>query len=678
MNDEETLALPEGVLADADRSSAEGVGPETAFEIGHCGRCGNTNPADARFCSACGAHLEVAAPAARAFADPLIGLTVGQRYRIVERIGAGGMGAVYRVRHLQIGKEAAMKLLHGDLAREPGMVRRFHREARAVSRLSSPHTVSVFDFGESGGLVYLVMELLHGRDLGDILRDEGALSPRRVARLVRQMSAALTEAHGLGIVHRDLKPQNVFVCPNPEGEVAKILDFGLAKLVSEREESGALTMAGTVIGTPSYMSPEQIEDTKVGPSSDQYSLGVLTFQLLTGQTPYGDPSPIRVLHRHLYDPVPHVADIDPSLAALDAVVARAMSKVPGDRFSSVERYADALSEAVAAFQSGGVSAPVTVPEPSPSMQARVAKVGTRDEFEVFERKWRARRSLRLGLTATLSCALLAGALAVFADPSALLPAREREPNESAETATPLEGRTLVGRIAPSRSMAEEDIDRFALNTGASDESVRWVVSASPEETLALEVFLHDHDGRELASFAGAPGEPVSLDGLRADGRRVTVSLRSGNGQTGRYTVRSYRRAAYAGEEEEPNGDASVAGALLDGVERVGLLAWPGDADVYRLPSGDGGLYRYELSGIAGADLRLRVVDAQGTLVSLLDEGGAGEPESGRFFVDPTSVVGAPLAVVSASGLFPRHLVYTLSVRRVGDAPSSEQSEGATR
>jgi len=229
-----------------------------------CHSCGAERQATARFCSSCGAQFSVDGYAA--FVDPLVGAVVGERYRIVARIGSGGMGAVYRVEHVQLGKVAAMKLLHGELTRDPQMVRRFSREARAVSRLTSPNTVSVFDFGRSGTFVYIVMELLSGMDLARLLHEQGPLPAWRVASVVRQVAASLAEAHGKGIVHRDLKPQNLFVL-DPHGgpdERIKVLDFGLAKAAEGRDDSLELTQAGVVMGTPHYMSPEQIREGDVG------------------------------------------------------------------------------------------------------------------------------------------------------------------------------------------------------------------------------------------------------------------------------------------------------------------------------------------------------------------------------------------------------------------------------
>ena len=224
---------------------------------------------ETRFCGKCGSDLvrlsaaRTGRTAAIAAEEPqsrdrLIGATVDGRYRVIERIGAGGMGAVYKVEHLAMGKLAAMKVLHSSLTQDREVAQRFRREAEAVSKLSSPNTVQVFDFGESGGSSYLVMELVKGEDLGAILRRDGPMPFARLAPMLIQVCDALSEAHEAGIVHRDLKPENLLVSRARDGrDVVKVLDFGLAKL-RDSEELNQVTARGSLIGTPFYMSPEQI------------------------------------------------------------------------------------------------------------------------------------------------------------------------------------------------------------------------------------------------------------------------------------------------------------------------------------------------------------------------------------------------------------------------------------
>lgn len=618
-----------------------------------------------RFCRTCGAAIAEDAERSRIVADPLVGMLIGQRYRILARIGSGGMGAVYRVRHEQLGKQAAMKLLHGDLARDPAMVKRFVREARAVSRLTDPHTVSVFDFGQSGGLVFLVMELLQGRDLGHVLAEEGPFSPGRVARVVRQVAASLDEAHRLGIIHRDLKPQNLFSCDAPQGgERIKVLDFGLAKLLEAREESVALTQVGTVMGTPYYMSPEQIEDTHVGPPSDVYGLGAVVFRLLTDTPPYQHPSPLGILHRHLHDPVPLLADSDPALAPLDLVLQRAMAKRPTERFGSVGAFARALDEAVGAL-SGSTPTPVrTAREPEPEPTALTDNVATREQFERFERRWRARRWLRAAIPALVVPATIAGVVAFAADAEQRLPAREREPNDQVEQATGLRpGVWLRASIPPRGRDGREDRDlfRFVPESFAG----RRRIEVAPSDSVALNATVYNAAREVIATQVGEAGMALAFDGLPASrGVVLRVSAASGDGT---YRVRLRHRPAYLGEEREPNGSASAAQPLGDGSTVVGTFGWPGDADWYALPWAEqDASYAFELEPVPGGDVAVAVVDEQGTEVLRIDEGGVGVGEGGTFHVAASDVVGRPRLRLEVRGEVDAAMTYALTVRQQAD------------
>jgi serine/threonine-protein kinase len=231
-----------------------------------CPACGRVSGSDVRFCATCGFRFkpgddEAEAPPGgremRDEADPLIGRTIADRYQIVELIGRGGMGVVYRVEHTRIAKAMAMKLLHGELARDKEIVRRFRREAEAVSKLDHQNTVQVFDFGRAEGMTYLVMELLPGKDLGAILQHEGTISFARMAHIAEQICASVQQAHDRGIVHRDLKPENVRILSRRDDpEFVKVLDFGLAKLrESEETARASITREGFLVGTPTTWRP---------------------------------------------------------------------------------------------------------------------------------------------------------------------------------------------------------------------------------------------------------------------------------------------------------------------------------------------------------------------------------------------------------------------------------------
>src|SRR5258706_6236938 len=224
-----------------------------------------------------------------------LGKVVDGRYGVIEVIGRGGMGVVYRVEHLRMGKIAAMKVLHRDLIGDPEVVARFEREAAAISKLHHPHTVQVFDFGTAQGALYLIMEYVRGLDLAHVIQRDGPLPWSRAAPLLAQICGALQEAHELGIVHRDLKPENVLVTRSTAGrDYAKVLDFGLAKIDLPRLPTTD-TGRQQIVGTPYFMSPEQIRGDDVDVRTDIYSFGALMFEVLTGDHVFSGSTAVGVL-----------------------------------------------------------------------------------------------------------------------------------------------------------------------------------------------------------------------------------------------------------------------------------------------------------------------------------------------------------------------------------------------
>jgi len=268
-------------------------------------------------------------------------------YRIVTELGAGGMGTVWYAEHVRIGRRVAIKVLRPELSVDPEPVGRFVREARAVNAIRHPNIVDITDFGDEAGLVYLVMELLEGETLGARLdRDERiALAP--TLTMVKQIALALSAAHERGVVHRDLKPENIFLCAHADyPDRVKVLDFGIAKLAGPGI-FGRGTRPGMVLGTPTYMSPEQcLGDAEIDARSDQYALGVVTYEMLTGLPPFESDSFGRLVVMHsTEDPAPLQKHAPELPAALDAVVRRALAKRPEDRFEDVRAFAAALEEA---------------------------------------------------------------------------------------------------------------------------------------------------------------------------------------------------------------------------------------------------------------------------------------------------------------------------------------------
>src|SRR3954454_1434628 len=315
-----------------------------------CPQCA-TRYADATaFCGKCGAVLDPPSPAV-AEADRWLGRVVDGRYRVQARLGTGGMGVVYRVEHLHLGKTAAMKVLAPDTAAKPEMVRRFRLEAQSVSKLNHPNIVQTFDFGQVDGALYLVMEYIKGDDLSSLLRREGPWSFARAARFFAQVCSGLTEAHEAGIVHRDLKPENFMVVKRREGgEHAKVLDFGLAKLRQRGPNERAISSGGQVIGTPYYMAPEQVRGEDLDARADIYSLGATLYRVLTGEPPFDAPSPMTVLSKHLTDDVVPPRSRAPGRALppeADRIVLRAMAKAVEDRYASAAEVQQDLERALA-------------------------------------------------------------------------------------------------------------------------------------------------------------------------------------------------------------------------------------------------------------------------------------------------------------------------------------------
>ncbi|MFL6254467.1 MAG: protein kinase domain-containing protein [Pyrinomonadaceae bacterium] len=298
--------------------------------------------------------------------DSLLGLVLDDKYRLDERLGEGGMGTVYRATHLLIERPVAVKVLSPRLVSDEAAKERFRREARAAGRLQHTNAVAVTDFGETReGLVYLVMELLEGKPLREVLAHDAPLDPARAVSLMLQIAAAVEAAHDAGILHRDLKPGNIFLVQRPDSPyIVKVLDFGIAKIADAGGEFSlhdTLTGTGVMIGTPRYMSPEQCDGAQLTPASDVYSLGVILYEMLTGQTPFTGVSPLALALKHSSEsPRPLrelVANIPP---ALEAVVLHALEKGAETRPADAgefRRELFAVAERLGLEHSAGFSAP---------------------------------------------------------------------------------------------------------------------------------------------------------------------------------------------------------------------------------------------------------------------------------------------------------------------------------
>ncbi|TNF30243.1 MAG: serine/threonine protein kinase [Deltaproteobacteria bacterium] len=273
--------------------------------------------------------------------DPLLGREIADRFQIYKKVGAGGMGAVYRARQKGMDRDVAIKVLLRELTENETVVRRFHIEALAVSKLRHPNTIQIFDFGETDdGLVYIAMEFLEGKPLQKVLKEEQQLSVRRSLNVALQMAKSLREAHSKGIVHRDLKPDNVVLeTVGEEADFVKVLDFGVAKLAEGDGQQKTLTKAGSIFGTPKYMSPEQSRGGDIDARSDIYSIGVMLYELVSGRVPFNAENPLGILIKHIQELPPPFQEMRPDIVVpgeVEDFVMKLLEKDPAQRPQTAE------------------------------------------------------------------------------------------------------------------------------------------------------------------------------------------------------------------------------------------------------------------------------------------------------------------------------------------------------
>jgi serine/threonine-protein kinase len=310
--------------------------------MGGCAACSAEVQLEDTFCPRCGAPVT----------DPFIGTIVGDRYRIVSRIGIGGMGAVYRAEHTMMRRDLAIKVLLPELGGKEEFARRFEREAESASRLDHPNIITVTDFGHTAdGSLFLVMEFLAGDSLTRAIRG-GPMPPARALNIIRQVLRALDHAHAAGVVHRDLKPDNIMLVERDgQRDVVKILDFGIAKVtepLSGGKSGEALTQAGVIFGTPEYLSPEQALGEPVDPRADIYAAGVILYEMLAGRRPFESEDKVKIISMHLAHAPPRIRDVSPAIdlpVPLEQAVLQALEKSREHRFATAAAFLQALEDA---------------------------------------------------------------------------------------------------------------------------------------------------------------------------------------------------------------------------------------------------------------------------------------------------------------------------------------------
>ncbi len=345
-----------------------------------CAACGAVNGHDARFCGGCGAATSATGPAPEptGAAPVLIGREIAGRYRVLAKLGEGGMGAVFRAEQISLKRTVAVKLLRPDVSANAMLLRRFNAEAEAVAKLNHPSTVNIYDFGQdTDGTLFIAMELIEGRSLRSVLHAEAPLPVRRALVIAKQVAESLSDAHAHGIVHRDLKPDNVMLQDRGrERDVARVLDFGIAKLRDDtRATQQAMTQHGDMLGTPQYMAPEQIRAEPIDGRTDIYALGCLLYEMVTGRLPHDAPTVLAMLSKHLIEhPVPP-SQRRPELGlpeAIDHLILGAMAKAPAARPPTMDAFIEQLAALLeaqppdprSAQRSAAVGVP-GVPTPTP-------------------------------------------------------------------------------------------------------------------------------------------------------------------------------------------------------------------------------------------------------------------------------------------------------------------------
>lgn len=332
-----------------------------------CPTCGTEYPANERFCPRDGTALR-----SQGSGNDLVGSIIAERYHVLKKLGEGGMGQVYLAEHVKMGRKSAVKVMNPGMVHDADAISRFNREASNASRINHPHVAGIYDFGETAdGLIYLAMEFVEGEALTDIVKSQGALPAMRAARITKQAADGLQAAHDLGIVHRDLKPDNIMIGKNRDGsDCVKVVDFGIAKAAGSEAQN--VTRTGMVVGTPEYMSPEQLSGDRLDGRSDVYSLALVAFNMLTGKLPFPSETVQESMIMRLTTRPQSLSQMNGTIqwpASVEQVMEKALERDAKLRYQSASQFGDALYDAIesmpkSAFAEGGTLVMGATPVPA--------------------------------------------------------------------------------------------------------------------------------------------------------------------------------------------------------------------------------------------------------------------------------------------------------------------------
>jgi serine/threonine-protein kinase len=483
-----------------------------------CPQCGTEYELDQRFCPKDGSTLK----SQDATAD-LVGSIIADRYHVLRKLGEGGMGTVYLAEHVKMGRKSAVKVMNPGMVHDADAISRFNREASNASKINHPNVCAVYDFGEtSEGLIYLAMEYIEGPPLTKVIEDQGALPPARAAEIAKQVADALAVAHDMGIVHRDLKPDNIMLTKNRDGsDLAKVVDFGIAKAANV--ESQKVTKTGLVVGTPEYMSPEQLSGDKLDGRSDIYALGLVTFNMLTGKLPFPAETLQESMIMRLTDKPKPLAEMKgdvPWTPQVQSVLDRALERAVDARYQTSGEFGRELLAAIKGMRDSTATRQFTSmmspPQPAPATRmsessrslppTRVSTATPHSGTPVPSRPAKSRAPMFAGIAALVVA--LGGAGAYFAT---------KGNAEGTPLNRPLpQGDTGASTVSPTASAPVVNVERELESADALVDVTKPEQAAEALKRLAaLETAARAADDSTFLRFRYVRGKALMLMDERA-------------------------------------------------------------------------------------------------------------------------------------------------------------------